>query len=74
MNCSECGATFTQYKATQRFCSAAHSNKYHQKKHRERTQAKHEAACQASSTSDDLKQELERLREQNESLTIDNEQ
>jgi hypothetical protein len=66
MNCAECGATFTPYKADQRFCSAAHKNRYHNKANRQRAQAIHDEALLASTELETLKEQLEHLKEQNE--------
>jgi chromosome segregation ATPase len=59
MECKECGAAFTQYKSDQNFCSAAHSNKYHQRLFRN----KQKGLKLTSSELDQLKQDNEALRQ-----------
>jgi hypothetical protein len=68
MECVECGATFTSKRYDQRFCNIQHKNSYHQRLFSQRHASKYDAALQASSETDDLKREHERLKEQNESL------
>ena len=73
MECKECGATFTPYKADQLFCCGSHASKHRQKAYRQRAQIKHAEALQATTEIDDLKQqnsalqiEIDRLKEENE--------
>jgi septal ring factor EnvC (AmiA/AmiB activator) len=65
MNCKECGATFAPRRTGQAFCSAAHSNNYHQRIHRQKEK---EAQLMASNELDTVKQENDQLKKDNEAL------
>jgi chromosome segregation ATPase len=78
MRCFQCDTNFDPHQFDQNFCSAACSNRHHQKLYRQRAKSRkarlQSTVIQASSEIEQLKENNERLQEENEKLKEQNEQ